>query len=234
MTALYDRTDYGAVIRDMKRRIRQLETANPFAGASITRGSGLRLGMPAAIYLDGAGTIVAGGLTCSLANGGQLGAGSAFIRGSGGGQVGAGGTMIGGDGNISHSSGTNRFNGGVNVTGGVSGASASFAGPVGAGSVYSIGEVNAGGVYSRGDISTEKKMFIGATDVGFAIGAARYVADQAYALANGGASQSQLDALSQAMANLASTLAAVIGRVNEHQQWWEQAGKPSRPPLTQG
>lgn len=241
-------TDYAAELREMKRRIRQLETRNPFASASITRGSGVRIALPAGIRLEGDGSITAGGLVFSAAGNGTIQAGGAFIRGSGGGQVGAGGTLIGGDGRISSTSGTNRFNGNVAADGGISAASASFAGALGALSAYITGSLNSGGLYARGDIATEGIITERGRDLGYATDAARFVADDAWArsnsaeaaanaaqaTANGRVTQQQLQDMATGISRIVANIASIISRVNEHQQWWEQAGKPSRPPLVQG
>lgn len=248
MSVLDQPTDYNAEIREMKRLIRQSARRNPFESASITRGSGLRVALPLGIYLDGDGSIVANGLSLSGAQGGQIVAGGAFIRGNGGGQVGAGGTMIGGDGRVSTAGGTTRFNGNVAADGGMSAASASFAGALGALSAYITGSLNSGGLYARGDIATEGIITERGRDLGYATDAARFVADDAWARSNNAASaasaaQSAANA-AQSTANgrvtpeqlqtLAGFVVQIAARVNEHQAYWEQQGKPNRPPLVQG
>ncbi|SFS15684.1 hypothetical protein SAMN04487783_2102 [Agrococcus baldri] len=72
-----------AELRDLKRRIRQLETASPLAHSSISHGTGLAVNIPAGIHMEGDGSATAGAAFLDSTGGGRVGSGASFFRNDG-------------------------------------------------------------------------------------------------------------------------------------------------------
>lgn len=75
--------DLRAELVDLKRRIRELETAAVLHNASITSGPGVLVKVASGVTFDGTGSAVAGAASLDAASGGSVGAGGTRIRDDG-------------------------------------------------------------------------------------------------------------------------------------------------------
>lgn len=129
MTGINDRSDTDRQLLDLANRVRILETASPFANATISHGA-LRVLMAAGLVFEDEGTLKAGALKIGPEDGGSLKAGTSIVDSSGlkagtsildstglkapsatvtghvqGNSLGAGGLTVDTSGKIGHSSG---------------------------------------------------------------------------------------------------------------------------------
>lgn len=156
--------DYMAELRDLKRRIRELETHSALANSSITSGPGLQVRVPDGINVPDDGATTGAEPSIKFGQDGRIG-------GRGGGSVkigtteatkdgiGSGGTKIGSDGKIGNTSGKVGVTGDLEASGAVAGASVG-AGGTSIGADGKIGRDDGGELQTKGRMAVDGNLVV--------------------------------------------------------------------------